>query len=101
MSNIEEFPSAARRPTEYEALAAGAPGALDAIPGAVYLCDHDGRVTHYNNEAAELWGRLPGRDERFCGSHRLFRLDGTSIRHDECPMAQAVKQASRPGTKKS
>ena len=101
MSNIEEFPSAVRRPTEYEPLAAGAPGALDAIPGAVYLCDHEGRVTHYNNEAAELWGRLPGRDERFCGSHRLFRLDGTSIRHDECPMAQAVKQASRPGTKKS
>mgnify|MGYP002715454274 CR=1 FL=1 len=72
---------------------AAAPTALDAIPGAVYLCDHDGRLVWYNSEAAELWGRVPDLDanELFCGSHRLYRLDGTLLRHEDCPMAEAVR----------
>jgi PAS domain S-box-containing protein len=94
MSNVEEFPSTARRLTEYEALVAAAPTALDAIPGAVYVCDHDGWLVLYNTEAAELWGRAPvlgGRGERFCGSHRLFLVDGTPLPHEDCPMAAAVR----------
>ena len=94
MSNVEEFPTTARRLTEYEALVAAAPNALDAIPGAVYICDHEGWLVRYNAEAAELWGRVPRLDqakERFCGSHRLFLLDGTPLPHAECPMAQAVR----------
>ncbi len=93
MSNIEEFPVAARRLSEYEALLAAAPGVLDAIPGAVYLCDDEGWLVRYNSEAAELWGRSPalGRRERFCGSHRLFMPDGTPLAHDACPMADAVR----------
>ena len=93
MSNVEEFPFAARRPTEYEALVAAGPTALDAIPGAVYICDHEGWLVRYNSEAAKLWGRSPALDkgnERFCGSHRLFRLDGTPLPHELCPMADAV-----------
>jgi hypothetical protein len=69
MSNVEEFPSSARRLTEYEALVAAAPTALDAIPGAVYVCDHDGWLVLYNTEAAELWGRAPvlsGGGEQAC-----------------------------------
>ncbi|MGY3105221.1 PAS domain-containing protein [Bradyrhizobium sp. LM6.9] len=58
MSNVEEFPLSARqRPTEFEALAAAGRAALDAIPGAVYLCDADGLLVAYNAEAVELWGR--------------------------------------------
>jgi PAS domain S-box-containing protein len=94
MSNVEEFPVSARRLTEYEALIAAAPSALDAIPGAVYLCDRDGWLVRYNNEAAALWGRTPtlGEEkERFCGSHRLFLLDGTPLAHQDCPMAEAVR----------
>jgi PAS domain S-box-containing protein len=94
MSNIQEFPGAARTLTEYEALVAAAPSALDAIPGAVYVCDHEGWLVRYNTEAAELWGRTPDlrqRSERFCGSHRLFLLDGTPLPHDDCPMAEAVR----------
>lgn len=94
MSNVEEFPLAARRPTEYEALVAAGTSALDAIPGAVYICDHDGWLVAYNTEAAKLWGRAPelaATKERFCGSHRLFLTDGTPLAHELCPMAEAVR----------
>jgi PAS domain S-box-containing protein len=93
LSNVEEFPLKARTLTEYEALVAAAPSALDAIPGAVYICDHEGWLVRYNMEAAELWGRAPaleGARERFCGSHRLFLPDGTPLAHADCPMAVAV-----------
>ncbi|MBB3656639.1 PAS domain S-box-containing protein [Rhizobium sp. BK650] len=93
MSNIEEFPLAHRRISEYDALVAAAPSVLDAIPGAVYLCDDSGWLVRYNREAAELWGRTPPLDERrerFCGSHALFLPDGTPLPHEACPMATAV-----------
>jgi PAS domain S-box-containing protein len=94
MSNIEQFPVAPRRLTEYDALVAAGSSALDAIPGAVYICDHEGWLVSYNSEAAELWGRAPELGEgkeRFCGSHRLFLLDGAPLRHEDCPMALAVQ----------
>lgn len=91
MSNVEELALAARRPTEYEALVAAGAAALDAIPGAVYICDHEGWLVSYNSEAARLWGRTPPlRKERFCGSHQLYLVDGTPLRHEVCPMARAV-----------
>ncbi|EJC83237.1 PAS domain S-box [Rhizobium leguminosarum bv. trifolii WSM2297] len=93
MSNIEEFPLTPRKLSEYDALVAAAPSVLDAIPGAVYLCDHDGWLVRYNKQAAELWGRTPRLEERrdrFCGSHALFMPDGTPLAHEDCPMATAV-----------
>jgi PAS domain S-box-containing protein len=93
MSNVEELPRGNRRLTEYEALIASAPSTLDAIPGAVYVCDKDGRLVRYNAEAATFWGREPtlnDSNERFCGSHRLYLVNGTPLPHDECPMALAV-----------
>lgn len=94
MSNVEKLTVATRALTEYEALVAAAPTALDAIPGAVYVCDEEGWLVRYNTEAAVLWGRAPelsGPRERFCGSHRLFLLDGTPVAHADCPMAEAVR----------
>lgn len=94
MSSVEQLPLAGRRPTEYEALVAAGRSALDALPGAVFICDHEGWLVHYNGEAARLWGRAPvlgGATERFCGSHRLFYMDGAPLPHDECPMAEAVR----------
>ena len=94
MATVEEFPLAARRPTEYEALVAAGPSALDAIPGAVYICDHEGWLVAHNAEAAKTWGRTPRLSEakeRFCGSHRLFLPEGTPLPHDSCPMADAVR----------
>jgi PAS domain-containing protein len=93
MSNVEELPRGNRRLTEYEALIASAPSTLDAIPGAVYVCDKDGRLVRYNAEAATFWGREPtlnDSNERFCGSHRLYLPNGTQLPRAECPMALAV-----------
>ncbi len=94
LSNIEEFPVGARGLTEFEALASAAPSVLEAIPGAVYICDHEGWIVRYNTEAAGLWGRTPdleGEKERYCGSLRLYLPDGQTLEHERCPMADAVR----------
>ncbi len=79
--------------SEYDALVAAAPSALDAIPGAVYLCDSDGWLVRYNGEAVKMWGRDPATTgpQRFCGSYGLYLLDGTPLAREDCPMADAVR----------
>ncbi|MCL4766178.1 MAG: PAS domain S-box protein [Hyphomicrobiaceae bacterium] len=69
---------------------------LDALPAAIYTTDADGRITYYNQAAAELAGRHPeiNKDKWFIG-WRLYRPDGTHLPHDECPMAVAI-QENRP-----
>lgn len=66
---------------------------LEALPAAVYLTDNKGRITYYNNAAADLWGHRPllG-DAEWCGSWKLFWPDGTALPHDQCPMALALKE---------
>jgi PAS domain S-box-containing protein len=70
------------------------PGRLfEQLPFAVYVCDRDGLVLRYNRRAAELWGRSPklgDPNERFCGSYRMFRPDGSPLPHDQCPMADVL-----------
>jgi two-component system CheB/CheR fusion protein len=67
---------------------------VEALPAAVYVTDAEGRITYYNAAAAELWGyRPPLGDSRWCGSWRLYWLDGTPMAHDECPMAIAIKES--------
>jgi signal transduction histidine kinase len=64
------------------------------MPAAVYTCDEHGLITFFNRQAAELWGREPqlnDPDEKFCGSFRLWRPDGSPLPHRETPMAIAVK----------
>lgn len=80
--------------SEYEAIIAGGGALLDAVPAAVYVCDRNGLLISYNAEAARLWGRSPRiRDprDRFCGSLHLYLLDGSSLPHDSCPAAEAVR----------
>jgi PAS domain S-box-containing protein len=88
----EQIFAAPRHLSEYDVLMAAAPTVLDAIPGAVYLCDAEGYLVRYNSEAEALWGRKPASDERdrFCGSHKLYRINGTPLPHEDCPMADAV-----------
>lgn len=65
------------------------------MPAAVYTCDAAGRVNYFNNRAAELWRREPklgDPQELFCGSFRMWTPDGRLIRHEECPMADAVRE---------
>jgi hypothetical protein len=76
---------------------------LETLPAAAYTCDPQGLITYYNSHAVDLWGRRPRLNDavdRFCGSFKLFATDGTSIAHDECWMALALRNApapSRPG----
>ena len=66
---------------------------LEALPAAVYTTDAAGRITFYNQAAVELWGCRPELGEsEWCGSWRLYWPDGTPMRHDECPMAVALKE---------
>lgn len=66
---------------------------LKVLPAAIYTTDADGRITFFNEAAAELWGVRPelGTSE-FCGSWKLYWPDGTPLRHDECPMAMTLDQ---------
>ncbi len=66
---------------------------FDLGPVAVYACDGAGVIQKFNRRAVELWGREPmpeDNDERFCGSFKTFRTDGTFMPHDECPMAEVL-----------
>jgi PAS domain S-box-containing protein len=68
-------------------------GLLESLPIAVYVCDTNGLIIQYNRKAAELWGRAPApgdTDERFCGSYRMFFVDGRLLPHAEGPMADVL-----------
>jgi PAS domain S-box-containing protein len=71
------------------------PGRLfEQLPFAIYICDQAGLVLRYNHRAAELWGRSPkpgDANERFCGSYRMFRPDGSLLLHHQCPMADVLR----------
>lgn len=66
---------------------------LASLPVAVYTTDAAGWITYYNEAAVALWGRRPalGQD-RWCGSWRMYQLDGTPIAHDHGPMATAIRE---------
>jgi PAS domain S-box-containing protein len=58
--------------------------------------DAAGRITYFNEAAAELWGVRPALGtSTWCGSWKLFWPDGTPLPHDQCPMAMALKE-NRP-----
>jgi len=66
---------------------------LEALPVAVYTTDAQGRITFYNRAAAALWGHNPALgSSQWCGSWRLYWPDGRPMRHDQCPMAIALKE---------
>ncbi len=66
----------------------------DLLPAAVYVCARDGQILRYNRRAIDLWGRAPkllDPLDRFCGSYRLYRLDGSLLPHTQCPMADVLR----------
>jgi two-component sensor histidine kinase len=67
---------------------------LQRVPVAVYTTDAEGLVTRFNDAAARLVGRTPriGGD-RWCVTWRLYSLDGRPMAHEDCPMAQALKES--------
>lgn len=67
---------------------------LDNLPIGVYTCDRDGILVEFNRKAAELWGRSPrpgDTEQRFCGAHKLFHLDGRPLPHAATPMADVLR----------
>jgi signal transduction histidine kinase/ActR/RegA family two-component response regulator len=66
---------------------------FELAPVAVYSCDAAGVIREYNRRAAELWGRNPkpgDTDERFCGSFKMHRPDGSYMPHEQCPMGDVL-----------
>ena len=66
---------------------------LDLLPIGVYVCDQDGLIVRYNRAAAELWGCSPNIGDpavRYCGSYRLYGMDGDYLPHVKCPMADVL-----------
>ncbi len=66
---------------------------LEALPVAIYTTDAEGRITFFNQAAADFAGTQPeiGTD-KWCVTWRLYWPDGRPLPHDECPMAVALKE---------
>lgn len=64
---------------------------VEALPAAVYTTDAEGRITRYNQAAAELWGQRPPLDAtRWSGAWRQYWTDGRRMPPEECPLARAL-----------
>lgn len=75
---------------------------IDTLSVAVYVCDVRGVILHYNRYAAQLWGREPrcgDPGERFCGASRLYLPDGTSLPHEQAPIAEALRTGLSQGNR--
>jgi PAS domain S-box-containing protein len=66
---------------------------METMAVAVYTCDMEGRVNFHNDAAVTLWGRKPELGvELWCGSHKMYTLDGSWMPHDQCPAAVSLKE---------
>src|SRR5688500_2156744 len=67
------------------------PALIDSLPAALYTCDTQGYITHFNTAAAGLWGREPEKGvEQWTGAWKIFQLDGSSLQKDQGPMSIAI-----------
>ena len=57
------------------------------------MTDTDGAVTYWNRACVEFAGREPelGQD-RWCVTWKIYTTTGEFLPHDQCPMAQAIRQ---------
>jgi PAS domain S-box-containing protein len=66
---------------------------LDELPVPTYLTDAEGAVTYWNRACVHFAGRQPelGRD-KWCVTWQLYSTTGERLPHEECPMAEAIKE---------
>ncbi|HEV2363203.1 MAG TPA: PAS domain S-box protein [Caulobacteraceae bacterium] len=94
MANVELLGALPERRSETNLLAgADARRILDELPAPIYAADAAGRITYYNEAAAQMWGHRPllGTSE-WCGSWKLYWPDGRPLAHSDCPMAMALRE---------
>jgi len=66
---------------------------LDELPAPIYTTDAEGAVTYWNRACIELAGRVPQLGEdRWCVTWRIYTTEGDFMPHEECPMAEAIKE---------
>lgn len=66
---------------------------LSQIPVPVYLTDAEGAVTYWNKACVDFAGRVPQLGEdRWCVTWRIYTTAGDRLPHDQCPMAQAIRE---------
>jgi PAS domain-containing protein len=66
---------------------------LDALPAPIYVTDAEGLVVRFNSACVGFTGRMPqvGKD-RWCVTWKLRTNTGEFLPHDQCPMAQAIRE---------
>jgi PAS domain S-box-containing protein len=66
---------------------------LDELSAPIYTTDTQGAVTYWNRACVDLAGREPqlGQD-RWCVTWRIYSTTGERVPHDQCPMAQAIRE---------
>src|SRR5665213_3579047 len=63
-----------------------------SAPMAVFVCDRNAVIQHYNRRAVELWGREPACGiEQHCGSMKLWLPNGTLLLHAQSPMVEVLR----------
>jgi len=63
-----------------------------SAPMALFVCDRNAVIQHYNGRAVELWGREPTCGvEKHCGSTKLWLPDGTLLPHSQSPMVDVLR----------
>ena len=68
-------------------------GVLDRLPVPIYVTDAEGAVTYWNHACVALAGREPQLEsDRWCVTWKIYSATGESIPHDQCPMAQAIRE---------
>jgi PAS domain S-box-containing protein len=66
---------------------------LDALPAAVFTTDAEGRLTYYNEAAAEMWGARPATGVSVWGNAwTLYWADGTPMQPEDSPLAVALRE---------
>jgi hypothetical protein len=66
--------------------------ALQALDAPIYVTDANGVIVFFNVACVGFAGRTPatGKD-RWCVSWKLYTEAGDFLPHDQCPMAQAIR----------
>ena len=66
---------------------------IKELPVAIYTCDPEGRITFYNEAAANLWGKKPelGKDLWY-GSWLIFDAHGLPIDPEKTTIAKALRE---------